>query len=319
MQTSRLTSTLRRASCRDPAARLVDTTAGQQLRRDADGDRQREQQRVDHRPVQRDVDDEDRARSARRRPRRAASRTCAARPGTRSRAGCCPRPGGDPAELGVGRRWRPRRRCPMPACTTVPISAQLVSSASGVPGGDRRRRTSPTGQRLAGQHRLVALQPGDGQQPQVGRDHLAQLQVDHVAGHQLGHVDRARVPVAQHHAAVADLECSASAVFAALYSLTNPRPTEAARITPMITASLRWPTKHDASAAPSSSPSSGERSWCQSTASAAPGARTRRWGRTAPAAAPPRHRTNRPRRVPPAHAAASGPDRAAAASAPPPG
>ena len=52
MLTSRFTSTLRRASRRDPVERLTVTIAGQQLRREADRDREREQQRVDERPVQ---------------------------------------------------------------------------------------------------------------------------------------------------------------------------------------------------------------------------------------------------------------------------
>ncbi len=62
MQTSRLTRTLRRLIRRDPAARLVDTTAGQQLRGDAHGDREREQRSVDDRLVENDVDDEYRRR-----------------------------------------------------------------------------------------------------------------------------------------------------------------------------------------------------------------------------------------------------------------
>ena len=63
-------------------------------------------------------------------------------------------------------------------------------------------------------------------------------------------------------------ECSASAVFAALYSLANPSPTEAARITPMITASLPWPRNADATAVTASSTSSGDRNWFISTGSA---------------------------------------------------
>ena len=45
--TSRFTSTRFRASLRDPLARLTDDDRGQQLWRDADGDRQREQERLD--------------------------------------------------------------------------------------------------------------------------------------------------------------------------------------------------------------------------------------------------------------------------------
>jgi hypothetical protein len=46
-----------------------------------------------------------------------------------------------------------------------------------------------SGQRLTGQDRFLALQPRGGEQPQVSRHHLAQLQVDHVAGHKLGDVN----------------------------------------------------------------------------------------------------------------------------------
>jgi hypothetical protein len=44
------------------------------------------------------------------------------------------------------------------------------------------------GHRFAGQDRLLALQSRGCQQPDVGRDHLAQLQVDDIAGDQPGHV-----------------------------------------------------------------------------------------------------------------------------------
>ena len=43
-------------------------------------------------------------------------------------------------------------------------------------------------------------------------------------------------------------ECSASAARSARYSLTNPSPTDASKITPMITASVRSPRKNEASA-----------------------------------------------------------------------
>jgi len=101
-------------------------------------------------------------------------------------------------------------------------------------------------------------------------------------------------------------ECSASAVFAALYSLTNPRPTEATRMTPMITASLPWPRNADASAVTASSSSSGERSWLRSTGHAraryertafGPATRSRRAASPAgrpPVPAPSRARTSSP-------------------------
>jgi TOTE conflict system, Archaeo-Eukaryotic Primase domain len=70
--------------------------------------------------------------------------------------------------------------------------------------GDDRHRGLLGRQRLAGEHRLLALQLGGGQQPQVGRHDLAELHVDHVAGDQVGDVHGAGVPVADHQAAVAD-------------------------------------------------------------------------------------------------------------------
>jgi hypothetical protein len=62
-----------------------------------------------------------------------------------------------------------------------------------------------SGQRLTGQDRFLALQPRGGEQPQISRHHLTQLQVDHVAGHKLGDVNRPRMPLAQHNAPVMDL------------------------------------------------------------------------------------------------------------------
>ena len=93
---------------------------------------------------------------------------------------------------------------PLPACTTVPISAHPDSSASGVP-CRHGAGVLVDGQRLAGQHRLVALQAGDLEQPEVGRDDVAEPQLDQVAGHQGGDVHRGRPPVADDHRLVVDL------------------------------------------------------------------------------------------------------------------
>ncbi len=60
-------------------------------------------------------------------------------------------------------------------------------------------------------------------------------------------------------------ECIASAARSARYSLTNPRPTDAATITPMMTASSPSPTTADTAAAASSSHSNGLCSWRDST------------------------------------------------------
>ena len=76
--------------------------------------------------------------------------------------------------------------------------------------GQRRPRRARIGalvdrQRLAGQHRLVAFEAGDLEQPNVGRDDVAEPQLDDVAGHQRGDVHRRRPPVTDHHCLVVDL------------------------------------------------------------------------------------------------------------------
>ena len=60
-------------------------------------------------------------------------------------------------------------------------------------------------------------------------------------------------------------ECIASAARSARYSLTNPRPTDAATITPMMTASRPSPTTADTAAAARSSHNNGLVSWRAST------------------------------------------------------
>ena len=55
-------------------------------------------------------------------------------------------------------------------------------------------------------------------------------------------------------------ECSASAARSARYSFTNPNPTDAEMMMPMMIASVPWPTNHDTTAAAISSRSSALRS-----------------------------------------------------------
>ena len=71
-------------------------------------------------------------------------------------------------------------------------------------------------------------------------------------------------------------ECIASAARSARYSLANPRPTDAATITPMMRASSPSPTTPDTAAAASNSHSNGLCSWRDSTDHA-----LARWERTA--------------------------------------
>ena len=158
------------------------TTAGQQLRGDADGDGQA-------RTAPTSSSGRCSSRLVTKISAVSTTATCsrssgeAAQPGLerRSPAGARPSPSGDPAELRPRRRWRPRPRAGCPRCTTVPISAQQVRSASAVPGGDRRRRPwrpasdSPVST-LSSHSSPVGLQ-----QPEVGRDDLAELQPHDVA------------------------------------------------------------------------------------------------------------------------------------------
>ena len=91
-------------------------------------------------------------------------------------------------------------------------------------------------------------------------------EVHDVAGHQVGDLD---ARPARRRAVDATSwrisECIASAARSARYSLANPRPTDAATITPMMTASSPSPTKPDTAAAASSSHNNGLRSWRAST------------------------------------------------------
>lgn len=112
-------------------------------------------------------------------------------------------PGGDLAELGASTSCHHHR----PAAASVDdgthqrAPGQFGERGAGRDGG----RVLVHRQRLAGEHRLVAGEPGDLQQPDVGRDDVAQMQVDDVAGHEVGDVDRGRAAVADHGGLVPDL------------------------------------------------------------------------------------------------------------------
>jgi hypothetical protein len=148
---------------------------------------------------------------------------------------------------------------PLPACTTVPISAQPVSSANGVPPGTgsvffSTGSDSPvsTDSSHSSPDTCSSLMSAGTMSP--SRRSTMSPGTSVVTSTATGW------PPRMASARWWIWECSASAAFSARYSLTNPRPTDSARITPMITASLRSPTKYDATAAASNSPSSGERS-----------------------------------------------------------
>lgn len=114
-----------------------------------------------------------------------------------------PQPGGDGPELGcgTGRDDDPATAAGVDHRPHQCTPGQLCERCSRIrrPGGLRHR------QRLAGQRRLVGLQAGHGDEPDVGWDDVAQVQVDDVARHQRGDVHRGGPAVAGDHGRVGDL------------------------------------------------------------------------------------------------------------------
>ena len=194
-----------------------------------------------------------------RRPRAAACENGAARPGTRSPAGACP----GPAAIRPNSVRAPvatTTPAPLPALTTVPIKAHEVSSASGGPGAGPARCAFVDRQRLAGQHRLVALQAGRRRAAAGRPGRRRRGAADDVAGDQLGDVDRAGAPSRTHERGVAHLAVQRLGGPLGAVLVDEPQPDAAARITPMMTASVRSPTANEDSAAATSNTSSGLRS-----------------------------------------------------------
>ena len=129
-----------------------------------------------------------------------------------------------------------------PSCTTVPMNRHDDSSASGAPARHRLGGLLCR-DRLAGEDRLVALEVARGQEPHVSRDDRADPEVHDVARHQVGDLDAHRPAVAvDGRPRGGSRECIASAARSARYSLTNPSPTDAATIIPMMIASRPSPT-----------------------------------------------------------------------------
>jgi hypothetical protein len=79
-------------------------------------------------------------------------------------------------------------------------------------------------QRFPGQRRFVALQSGDAQQPQVGRDDGPQVQVDQVTRYQVGHVHRSWLGPADHHHLVMDLRMQGFGGFLGPVLVHEPQP-----------------------------------------------------------------------------------------------
>ncbi len=166
---------------------------------------------------------------------------------------------GDPSELG-GRPGRHDDRVGSPSCTTVPMNRHDDSSASGAPlatgavdfsaGTDSPVRIDSSHSRLlAVRSRTSAgtIEPTPRCTMSPGTRCVTSTSTEAPS----------RVTATLWRIS----ECIASAARSARYSLTNPRPTDAATITPMMRASSPSPTTADTAAAASSSHSSGLRNW----------------------------------------------------------
>ena len=195
MQTSRFTSTLRSREPARPERQAGRDDRGQQLGRDADRDREREQQRVEQRPAQHEIDDEDRRGEHGRDLRE--QRREVAQPGLELRLGLTiAEPERDATELGAtaGGDHDADRRAFVHHGAHEGARCELA---------ERRARGHGFGllghrERLAGEHRLVALERDGVQQPQIGRHHGTDRQLDDVAGHEVDDVDGRRGAVTPH-------------------------------------------------------------------------------------------------------------------------
>ena len=202
MQTSLLTRTLRRLIRRDPAARLVDTTAGSSWGVIPTA-MARENNKASMIGLCRatlitkiDVVSAPATYTSSIENRRSPTWNSVSRWCVLSPAAMLPNSVRAPMATTTPRA--------LPAWTTVPISAHPDSSASGVPAGTATGGLFD-GQRFAGEHGFVAFQAGDFQQPNVGRDDVAQFQLHDVAGHERDDVHGDGLAVAHHDRLMSDL------------------------------------------------------------------------------------------------------------------
>ena len=269
MQTSRLTSTLRRLIWRDPAARLVETTAGsscgvmptamasEKSRASRNGlwsSTLMTKIEVVRAPATLTSSIE-----KRRRPTwNSVSSWWVLSPVAMAPNSVC-----DPVATTTPR--------PLPAWTTVPISAHPESSARAAGLVHRRRSSSPpagtrpsapTRRTRAGRRRRRRMSAGTTSPRLSSTTSPGTSEVTST---------RPNAPPRRTTASWVTCEWSEAAAFSARYSLTKPSPTETTTMKPMMTASPCSPTKYDAVAATSSRPSRGESSWCHRTV------RTRAW------------------------------------------
>ena len=177
------------ASRREPAARLVDTIAGSSCGVMPTAMASENSSASMSGRCSSEVDDEDRRRQRAGDVDQQHREVAQARPGTPSRARACPGRRRSDRTRCAGRSRR-RRRGPTAG---VHDRAHERAARSARPAASRRRPVAIAlvdGQRLAGEHRLVASSPTTVEQPQVGGHQVAEPQLDDVAGYERGHVER---------------------------------------------------------------------------------------------------------------------------------
>ena len=200
MHTNRLTRTLRRASRRDPVARLALTTAGSSCGVMPTAiARANSTESITDRRRNRLVIKIDQHGQGERHPQQQIGE--AAQAGLELRLGLpFTQTRGDTAELGIhtGRVHHPD---PFAGADDGAHERQIGRISQARIGLDRPWRL--LGSRpLAGQDAFVAFQPVDVDQPHVGRHRFAERQPDHIAGHQGVDIDPGELPVAAHHRGV---------------------------------------------------------------------------------------------------------------------
>ena len=235
MHTSRLTRTLQLGQPPRPGGQAGADHGGQQLRGDADRDRQREQHRIDHRAAQQQVGHQDQHGQRQRHLQQQIGEP--AQPDLEVGLGLTlAQTGGDPAELRRSDRWRTPPRSRSPALTTVPMKARSAASASVGTGGPGSADFSD-GRRLAGQDALVALQAVDRRSAARRRAPVrpASVRMTSPGTSSLTSI-LTKWPSRRTTAVWRTRECSAALARSARYSLTKPRPMLTARMTPMMIA-----------------------------------------------------------------------------------
>ncbi len=243
MHTSRLTSTLSRASRRDPVARLVLTTAGSSCgviptaiasANSTESITGRRSSRLVTKISTRQGD---------RHPQQQVGES--AQTGLELGLGLpLTQAGGDAAELGVARRSRTPPRSPRPALTMVPMNARSVESArpaSALTGCGDFSEAADSPDRMLSLHSrpLTSISRTSAGTASPSASRITSPGTRSLTSTLMN------CPSRRTTALWCTAECSAAEARSARYSLTKPKPMLAARMTPMMIACVLSPRKNE--------------------------------------------------------------------------